>query len=157
MKFWNIPNPSTVYKSFFFFWPLLFKVDILCPPDVWKTSCCIEVLTLCLAVGAAAQVDHKRHTWSAVWNSCFFSVVILSLRPDSKELGRRRRRKREEKMRERRGIWADSSYQVMERADGLKGIKEIKVFTWWVLRRLKENSSEEFISWQYFICTCGCG
>ena len=66
MKFWNIPNPSAVYKYFLFYWALLFKVDILCPPDVWKTSCCIEVVTLGLAVGAAAQVDHKRHTWSAI-------------------------------------------------------------------------------------------
>ena len=109
MKFWNISNPTAGYKSFLFYWALLLKVDILCPPDVWKTSCCIEVVTLCLAVGAAAQVDHKRHTWSAVWNSCFFSVVILSLvknpnlvednlaGPESKQLGRRRRRKREEK------------------------------------------------------------
>ena len=72
MKFWKIPNPSAVYKSFLFYWALLFKVDNPCPPDVWKTRCCIEVLTLGLAVGAAGQVDHKRHTWSAVWNSCFF-------------------------------------------------------------------------------------
>ena len=72
MKFWNISNPTAGYKSFLFYWALLFKVDILCPPDVWETSCCIEVVTLCLAVGAAAQVDHKRHTWSAVWNSRFF-------------------------------------------------------------------------------------
>ena len=62
MKFWNIPNPSAVHKSLLFYLALLFKVDILCPPDVWETSCCIEVVTLCLAVGAAAQVDHTRHT-----------------------------------------------------------------------------------------------
>ena len=77
-KFWKIPNPSAVYKWFLFYWPLFFKFDILCPPDVWKTSCCIEVVTLCLAVGAAAQVDHTRHTWSEVWNSVFFSCHFVS-------------------------------------------------------------------------------
>ena len=61
---------------------------------------------------------------------------------------RRRRRKREEKgrkkLRERRVIKADSSYQVMERADGLKGIKEIKVLLdgyWGVSKKIALKNS----------------